>query len=137
MDFGGAARHGRRVLEQFPRPQGRVNSREDREKVQHAFYSIVKYVARHVSERLPEGFIRPDTCPNRSALQDALRGMDLTIVPIPFRQMIVVLNVNQTMQLTDDMYEAAFATEILGRMTFGTRMSDPDFAAGYNVQRQL
>ncbi len=107
----------------------------------------MKYVARHVSVLLPEGFSQPANCPNRSALQDALRGMDLTIVPIPFRRMIVVLIVNQSMQLTDDMYEDAFATEILGRMTFGTWMSDPDFAdsiiyemlhgAEYDVQPRL
>ncbi len=55
MDFVGAARHGRRVIEQFPPPQGLVDSRADRERVQHAFYSIVKYVAWHVSEHIPEG----------------------------------------------------------------------------------
>ena len=109
-----------------------------------AHYSAVKYIARHVSDTLPEPYIALDEN-NMIELKAAFRGFDSSGQP-PFVQlMLKTLLADEMMPLPEELYEAAFKTEILGGRDFLKFLSTPEnyvnwvyqllFHAGYPVVR--
>lgn len=91
--FQQGVRHGRSVIEEYPRPSGQVDSRIKEDfAIKHSVASLVKYLVRHVSREIPPGLERglPDNEPHHRILRQELEGFDLTKVPEGMRRLITL-----------------------------------------------
>jgi hypothetical protein len=138
----GAAGHARQVLQDYPPARGRILGRQG-DGVQNTQASAVKYFARKVSHRIPEGMTREYQQINADVLRETFAGFDLGLVPPFFGRIIKSLRDGQLLELPQGLYEAAFATDLLDRMLFIQGMNDDQFVrrihfallsgAGYEV----
>ena len=82
---------------------------------------------------------------NKIALQEAFRGFDYSGQPALVQRMLGTLLADELMLLPEELYDAAFRTEIVGRYDFPDYLSIPGnyenwvyqllFHAGYPVVR--
>jgi hypothetical protein len=151
QDMGAA--HSRYVLEQYEAPHGQVYAHLAAFPFQMQVASVVKYVCHHISHRLPPGKVQAEPCPAWASIQQAFDGMDLGWFPVPFREMIGTLMAVTTMLLPDELYQVAFAKELLPPYEFRAENIHPNWyhgnvphfvdvnsyrllhGAGYNVRR--
>ena len=130
-----AASHKRRVLELEDPAQGVVDIHNERAfAVQSAQASAVKYIARHVSRRQPDGWpsrVNSLGLENDTPLRDAFAGFDVRRLPEFFRKMLITFNIGEVMDLPNDLWEAAFATDRLDN--FVQLMADPEWVQNWNV----
>jgi hypothetical protein len=129
FSIGAAAGHARRAIEQNDPPQGIVEADLGVAYMeQEAQSRAVKYVARHVSARLPANTRRHETpCPTRTVLKRELGGIDRHKIPEFFGTMLDHLLRDQQLELPANLYRAAFATELQGRLIFAQSMGKPRF----------
>jgi hypothetical protein len=122
FDFERAATHSLQVIQRFPAPTGKINCRDGENFLtQSAFASMVKYVARHVSQDLPPPLIpygQGQEDPHHAILKRVLTGFDISTVPTPFGTLIESLRLDRSVQLDKDLFQAAFASEIMGKYNF-------------------
>lgn len=110
FSFEASVRHKVQSMDRFAEPSGRLEGQDG-----EAYASMIKYVARHVSAKLPQG--KPmcdDNCSNCHCLRTSWEGRNQAIPPV-FREMVDALLQRKRMDLPDKLYEAAFCTEIKGR----------------------
>jgi hypothetical protein len=124
------AAYTRHVLDYFAAPHGQVYAHLPAFRHQLPVASVVKYICRHISHRLPPGLVRAEPCPARANIQQALHGMDLVMVPLPFSRMIGHLMADTTTLLPDELYEAAFAQELLPPFEFRRDNMHPHWGHG-------
>ncbi len=100
--------------------------------VQLAYSKAVKYVARHVSLRLPPNIHRNETpCPTREVLKLELGGLDRGRLPPRFGTMLDCLLLDGQLELPKVSCRAAFATELHGSLIFVQMMNNtPGFEQG-------
>jgi hypothetical protein len=127
-----AARYARGVIEQNDPPQGVVDGRGRDFEIQMAYSQAVKYVARHVSRELPPNIYRNETpCPTREVLKLELGGLERGRLPPLFGSMLDCLLLDEQLELSPVLYQAAFATELHGRLVFVQMMNyRPGFRQG-------
>jgi hypothetical protein len=142
-----AAGHARRLIDQNETSVGIV----DADLGLHFYHQngqsqAVKYVARHVSARLPLNLQRHETpCPTRTVLKRELGSIDRTRIPEFFGTMLDHLLRDEQLELPSNLYRAAFGTELQGPLIFVQLMTESKFrerivyellhGAGYDVQR--
>ena len=122
-DLRSAARHKRRVVEATANPPSGVVVLHDGVQSSHA--SLVKYIARHVSDKVPEGNNRLAT--DTQILRDTFADFDRGRVPEKLGVMMETLLCDRTMVLEEELYKAAFATELLGPWGFPKKLVEEDF----------
>jgi hypothetical protein len=64
-------------------------------------------------------------------LRDAFAGFDVRRLPEFFRKMLITFNIGEVMDLPNDLWEAAFATDRLDN--FVQLMADPEWVQNWNV----
>jgi hypothetical protein len=129
--FANSANYGRHVLNHRPPPNGLVDSNDMQTFAgQTAYASMVKYVARHVSVEIPVGKTRGQgEDPHHRLLKQSLEGFKIGRVPNEFGRMITALRADLLLRLDDDLYQAAFATELEGQQVFIARMNEKPYQA--------
>ena len=110
-----------------------------------AHYTGVKYIARHVSATLPDGYWTEPDDPNRLALKAVFRDFNSDRQTAFFKTMLATLLDDETMVLPVELYEAAFKTKIVGRSHFDAYLETDDnyeewvfqllYHAGYPVNQ--
>jgi hypothetical protein len=108
------------VIQDGPVPTGIIDCRNhDNFLIKSCHASMIKYVARHVSMELPPTLTRAETeDPHHAILKQVLASLDIKKIPTPFRRMIVSLRVDRWVQLDDELFRAAFASELVGKQLF-------------------
>ena len=90
-----------------------------------SYYSLVKYVGRHVSARVPLDYVQvPEghRCLRREVnrLRIGLQQQNHTLLPV-FMNMVLSLIDDEKVELSGELYGGVFAREILGRERFDLR----------------
>ena len=116
-DFQEAHRHARVVFDGYPAPTGEwPDAGSQKYYVAASYSSLVKYLARHTSRTIPPGkHHREEGCPINESLRYHLRGLSRTArrdVPSLFFDMVDHLHNGSTLELPNELYEAAFAREL-------------------------
>ena len=116
-DFQEAHRHSREVFDRYPAPTGEWPDKGSQKYYVAANYSsLVKYLARHTSRTIPPGeHRREEGCPVNESLRNHLRGLSRLArrdVPSLFFDMVDHLHNGSTLELPNELYEAAFAREL-------------------------
>ena len=126
-DMKGAATSKRTVVKNTPNPTG-VVVYKDPGQMAHA--SVVKYFARHVSSVTPDNM--EHNLSNGQILKATFADFDRGLVPEKLGVMMATLQRDETMELEDELYQAAFAAELLGPWEFAKQL-----ASGEDYQKQL
>lgn len=113
--FESSVGHKMRAMDRFADPSGRLEDDDDGE----AHASMVKYIARHVSAKVPDGYeLCGENCAHCRCLRTSWDGRDLARYPENFRNMVNALLRHQRQDLPPELYNAAYRKEILGRACY-------------------
>jgi hypothetical protein len=99
----------------IPRAVGAVHKDQEEDySVKAAQAAAVKYVARHVSRRVPNNQNRANSLgdPDGEALRLAFNGFDTSLLPDFFQRMLTTFQLGQVLDLPDGLYRAAFVREL-------------------------